>query len=158
MSPQENSTPKPDLGFIAIIALIILVAIWLILTPILPAIASQSMRRFHLRGDSFWVWAIQFPIPTMYNFANRYQISEVPPDLVDPILTDSETRYINHFPTRVVTFFNTRYRYLNQGTDRWLTIETTYRGQRIKSRFHARAKREQKGFDLLRLDDAEQVK
>ncbi len=93
----------------------------------------------------------------MYNFANRYQISELPPDLVDPIISESEKRYINHFPTRVVTFFNTRYRYLNAGTDRWLTIETTYRGQQIESRFHVRAKDDQQGFELLRLDDTEQV-
>ena len=78
--------------------------------------------------------------------------------IYSPILAwcESEMRYINHFPTRVLTFFNTRYRYLNQGSDRWLTIETTYRGQRIKSRYHARAKSGEQGFDLVRLSDAEQ--
>lgn len=144
-----------DVGFRSIVALVAIVVIWLLLTPLVPSIARASMQRFHLRGESFWVWAVQFPIPTMYNFANRYQISELPPDLVDPVLIESDKRYINHFPTRVVTFFNTRYRYLNAGTDRWLTIETTYRGQRIESQFHVKAKEGDQGFDLLRLADTE---
>jgi hypothetical protein len=155
LSPQERPKPRPDIGFFAIIVLVIAVTAWLVLTPILPAVASASMHRFHLRSQSFFAWAIQFPIPTMYNFANRFEISELPPGLVDPIISESEQRYINHFPARIVTFFNTRYRYLDAGTDRWLTIETTYRGQRIETRFHASPKQNGKGFDLLRLDDLE---
>ena len=154
LTRDTETSHRPDIGFRLILALVAAVVVWLVLTPFVPAVASASMHRFHLRSQSFLTWAVQFPIPTMYNFSNRYQISEVPPDLVDPIIIESDKRYINHFPVRIFTFFNTRYRYLDAGTDRWLTVDTTYRGQRIESNFHARAKQEGAGFDLLRLDVA----
>jgi len=145
--------PKRDPFFLAIISFVIAIVIWLILTPIVPAVASVSMHRFHLRSRSFATWAIQFPIPTMYNFANRYEVREIPQGLIDPIADETEKRYVNHFPARVLTFFNTRYRYLHDGKDRWVTIDTTYRGQTVETRMHASPKENGKGFDLIRLDD-----
>jgi len=153
MKENSKERSRPDLGFLAIIGLLVVVVIWLILTPIVPAVASASMHRFHLRSGSFAAWAIQFPIPTMYNFANRFEVREIPRGLIDPIADETEKRYINHFPARVLTFFNTRYRYLHDGKDRWVTIDTTYRGQTVETRMHASPKENGKGFDLIRLDD-----
>lgn len=150
-----NTSSRPDTGFIAIIVLVVVVATWLLLTPLVPSVAAASLHRFHLKSRSFAVWAIQFPIPTMYNFANRYEVRRVPAGLIDPILEENTKRYLNHFPARVLTFFNTRHRHLNEGTDRWVTIESTYRGQTVETRFHAKPKEDAKGFDLIRLPQAE---
>ena len=149
---MKTQSPEPDPFFSAIVGLIVAIVIWLILTPIVPQVAAASMHRFHLRSRSFAVWAIQFPIPTMYNFANRFEVREIPLGLIDPIADETEKRYINHFPSRVLTFFNTRQRYLGDGKDRWVTIDTTYRGQTIETRMHASPKEGGQGFDLLRLD------
>jgi hypothetical protein len=152
---DANTSSRHDTGFIAIVALVAVIAIWLLLTPVVPSIASASLNRFHLRSRSFAVWAIQFPIPTMYNFANRFEVRKVPVGPIDPILEENGKRYLNHFPARVLTFFNTRYRHLNEGTDRWVTIESSYRGQTVTTRFHAKPKADAQGFDLIRLPQAE---
>lgn len=154
MTDSSKSVEHRDYGFIAIVALSIVIAIWLLLMPWVPAIASSTMNRFHLRGDSFAWWAIQAPIPSMYNFANRFEVREFPAGLVDPILDTTEKRYINHFPTRVLTFANTRYRFLAEGKDRWVTIDSTYRGQTVETQFHAK-KLEDAGFELVRLPSQE---
>jgi len=151
---------RPDIGFFGIVGLVAVVAIWLILTPLVPTVAATTMRRFHLRSDSFWQWAIQFPIPTMYNFANRYRVQDYPPDLADPLLadplvTESEYRFLNHFPARIFTFADNRYYFLQDGRDHWLTIETNYRGQTIESTIHARAKADGVGFDYVRVNRSE---
>ena len=147
---------KNDLGLTAILALIILIAVWLLLMPIVPAIAATTMRRFHLRSGSFARFAIQFPIPAMYNFSNRRDVKNFPPGLVDPILgliDDGKTsHYINHFPAREITFSVGRYHFLRHGKDRWFTIDSSYRGQTLHSTTHLRA-REDSGFDFLRLED-----
>ena len=148
----DPATDHPDIGFIAIVVLVAAVATWLIMTPLSHAVASASMHRFHLRSRSFAAWAVQFPIPTMYNFANRYEVREIPWGLMDPLADQSERRYLNHFPARVVTFVDTRYRYLHPGTDRWFAIDTSYRGQRIETRMHAEPLTPGKGFVLRRLD------
>lgn len=153
MTDSQERAAKRDLGFIGIIALVIGVAIWLLLMPLVPAIASVTLHRFHLRTDSFAGWAIQAPIPSMYNFANRFEVRDFPPGMVDPIFFEgAEKRYINHFPVRRLTFADARYYLLRQGQDRWLTVDSTYRGQTLESRFHARHIGEGR-FELIRLAD-----
>ena len=154
MTDQSDPTQARDYGFIAIVLLLIVIAVWLLLMPLVPAIASATLHRFHLRSESFALWAIQQPIPSMYNFANRFEVREFPPGLVDPILDDTEKRYINHFPLRVLTFANTRYRFLSEGEDRWVTVDSTYRGQTLETRIHAKAI-DGGGFELVRLPDSE---
>ena len=133
-----------------IVGLVALVTLWLLLTPFVPSVASSSLHRFHLRSDSFAWWSIQQPIPSMYNFANRYEVREFPPGLIDPIFDDvTERHYINHFPARVLTWASRRYRNLNDGKDRWVTIESSYRGQTLTTRFHAKRDGDG-GYQLVR--------
>lgn len=88
----------------------------------------------------------------MYNFANRYQVDRYPPGLVDPLLEESEYRYLNHFPVRCITFADGRYRNLREGNDLWITVETSYRGQTLETRLHIKQKQES-GFEMIRLPD-----
>jgi hypothetical protein len=132
-----HSRSKRDPLFIVILAAIGAVVLWLLLTPLVPAIARVTMRRFHLASESFAGWAIQAPIPTMYNFGNQYEIRELPENLITPILDSTRPRYINHFPTRVLTFANGRYTLLHPQQDRWLTFRSSYRGQTLETKVHA---------------------
>ncbi len=128
-----------DYGLIAIVCLVGIVVVWLLLTPLVPAVVQSTIDRFHLRGDSFVLWAIQCPIPAMYNFANQAMVSEQPIDDFVADQTGNEPRFVNHFPARRITFADARARELRDGRDRWLTIQTTYRGQTIRSAFHVRS-------------------
>ncbi len=155
MTLENRKAKRTDHGFRIIVTLVVANAIWLLLMPWVPGIASATLHRFHLRTESFSLWAIQQPIPSMYNFANRYEVDEIPPGFFEPIIEVDEKRYINHFPTRILTFANTRYRYLNEGTDRWVTIDSTYRGQSLETRFHAKPLASG-GFEMVRLSEAGQ--
>lgn len=137
---MEGETPKRsrDPLFVAIVLGICGVTVWLLLMPFYPAIARVSLRRFHLSSDSFTVWAAQAPIPSMYNFGNQYEIRDLPEGLITPVLDSTRPRYINHFPTRVLTFANGRYSLLHKGQDRWVTLWSSYRGQRLETKVHAK--------------------
>ena len=139
-----------DLGFCCIVAFIGMIAVWLLLMPWIPGIAKHSLQRFHLRTSSFSVWTAQFPIPSMYNFANRYKVEQYPPDFVMMIL-DENWRYANHFPARVITFFAGRYDFLSSKQDRWFTLKSSYRGQILESKFHLEPL-EEGGYRLIRID------
>ena len=115
-----------------------------------------TMRRFHLQTSSFIAWAIQFPIPAMYNFSNRAEIDRYPPGLVDPLLAETEKRYLNHFPIRCLTFADGRARYLSEGQDRWITLISSYRGQKLESHYHVKVNPDGR-FELIRLSDAEAI-
>ncbi len=149
----KRETDKPDYCFLLIVGLVASVTLWLLLTPFVPSVASSSLHRFHLRSDSFAWWSIQQPIPSMYNFGNRFEVAEFPPGLIDPIFAVvTERRYINHFPARVLTWASRRNRNLGDGKDRWATIESSYRGQTLTTRFHAQGDGEG-GYKLIRLPD-----
>ena len=135
----------------AIVTLVVGVAIWLLLMPWIPAIGRTTLNRFHLNSGSFATWAVQFPIPAMYNFANRYEVRRKPMTERDDA-DRSRQRLVNHFPVRIFTFADGRYVHLRYGEDRWLTVESSYRGQTLRSSFHAQPKPAGKGFDLRRLE------
>ena len=147
---MNRVTQRPrDPFFGLIIVIMIACTTWLALTPWVPPVARATMKRFHLRSDSFILWSAQAPIPAMYNFANRYEVRELPEEMLEmPVFgfrvdepeksAEPERRYINHFPARLLTFANGRYEILNPGEDRWLTIESSYRGQRIETKIHAK--------------------
>lgn len=174
---------------VAIVALVAGIVGWLLLMPWVPAIAATTLKRFHLQTNSFVAWAVQFPVPAMYNFANRYEVSPTPPaelgltkaaDLADhsqtePSQTDpsqtkpgtgtttndharekpsSKQRMLNHFPVRILTFADGRFYHLRHHKDRWLTVESSYRGQTLRSYFHAEPVEDHGGFVLERLESS----
>ena len=123
-----------DRGFVAIVVLIAVIAIWVLVMPVVPEIASTTLRRFHLRTGSFAGWAVQFPIPAMYNFANTYQVRKWPEGAMEGLqvmIDDDEAiiqaRYVNHFPSRVITFGRQRHDFLSPKEDRWYKLESSYR-------------------------------
>lgn len=135
---QETQKRSRDPLFVVIVFGICVVTIWLLLMPFYSAIARVTLKRFHLSSDSFAIWAAQAPIPSMYNFGNQYQIRDLPEGLFTPVLDSRRPRYINHFPTRTLTFANGRFALLSPGQDRWLTFWSSYRGQRLETKVHAK--------------------
>ena len=133
----ESTDRKPDPLYVVILLGVCIVSVWLLLMPFYPAIAKSTLRRFHLETDSFALWAAQAPIPAMYNCANEYEIRDLPEGLITPVIDTTRARYINHYPTRVLTFANGRYTLLSPGQDRWVTMRSTYRGITLESKVHA---------------------
>ena len=97
---------------------------WVLLTPIVPAVSKAGMLRFNLMTESFGAWAIQQPIPSMYNFSNRA--------CVGPVELESRLPYrqMNHFPTRLFTFTN-RDDY-TEALPMILKSRSTYQGRRVE--------------------------
>ena len=156
MFRKENGSL--DIGFTAIVGLVVVIAAWLLLMPWVSSIASTTMHRFHLRSSSFTWFAIQTPIPSMYNFANTYSVDKIPPGLADPIFgrDETKTRFVNHYPARVFTFAGKRYQHLRHGTPRWLTITSNYRGQTLKTLLIANLNENGSGLKLSKQPVQEQ--
>ncbi|MGB7342631.1 MAG: hypothetical protein WBD20_00310 [Pirellulaceae bacterium] len=145
MSVNGEPSKRPrDLSYRVVCGLIIGVVVWLLLMPFVPSVAMSTMRRFHLASDSFVIWSIQQPVPSMYNFANQFHARGTPPGFPEPILSleadeaADDWRYINHYPTRKMTFADGRYDLLRFSKDQWLEFKTTYRGQELNSLIHAK--------------------
>ncbi len=127
--------PKPDWFFRTLVGVLFAASVWLLAMPFVPAIASCTMHRFHLKTGSYALWAIQQPIPPMYSFANTTEVRNLPPAAAKDEASTGRIagRLINHFPTREFTFANGRVRYLLDRSSRWFVFKSTYRGQTLNS-------------------------
>mgnify|MGYP001820419556 FL=1 len=157
---------RPDWMYRILVTALLLVAVWLLAMPWVPAIARCTMKRFHLQTDSFAAWAIQQPIPPMYSFANTTEVRNRPPISADQPASESSGssednavlagRFINHFPTREFTFANGRVRHLLDRSSRWFVFRSAYRGQTVESVYRLDPAAEH-GWTVLRMDPAAPV-
>ena len=100
--------------------------LWVALMPLVPAISVAGMRRFNLIGDSFPVWALQQPVPSMYNFANMGTLISGEMEAAAPPVA------ANHFPTRRYTFLQRSA--LRPSLPQVLLTSSSYRGNKVAAR------------------------
>ena len=85
------------LGGQTLVGLLGLAYAWILLTPLVPSVGQAGLRRFNLVSGSFVSWALQQPVPSMYNFSN--EVAFGPLSLVAAV----PLRQVNHYPTRFYT-------------------------------------------------------
>ena len=146
MSPAQFSTSAwrtRDWQAVLLAGLALVVAAWLSCLPFSSTLQRLSLARFHLSSSSFAEWAWQQPIPPMYNFENHYWLyspSLAVTDsgrLFDPTVAE-QTEAINHFPARVVTFADNRYRLFHERTERYVRLQSRYRERELNTIWHVR--------------------
>ncbi|MEM9586822.1 MAG: hypothetical protein AAGA03_06040 [Planctomycetota bacterium] len=141
MAPGMSSNPPApatkDYGYLFLLVAAALITCWLAATPLVPKVAKTTMERFHLRSASFAAFAAQAPIPPMYSFANQAAVvtSHQTPVTGEPDRLDATSGYLNHYPTRALTFAGDRFRRLGSGGNTRLTIQSTYRGQKLHTEY-----------------------
>lgn len=122
------------LGIASLLAAYMLLSLALALS---PSAQLALMQRFHLRSESFALWAAAQPSAWMYNFENRALVSprplsaaelEAPPDGL-------RWEYVNHQVARRMTFFDGRARFLSGTTGQYFYLESRYRNARVRSAY-----------------------
>ena len=104
---------------------------------VLPGTSAWWMRRFHLRSDSFVLWAITQPAPWMYNFENHVLVSERPlsaPELDRPP-TPLAWVAVNHQSAHEITFTTRRAKHLRDPGDKYFYLKSRYRDVRVRSAY-----------------------
>lgn len=122
----------PDWGFGLVVAVVVVVAGWLLLLPISGGVQRIALNRFHLQSASFARWAAQAPVPAMYNFYNQGLVEPLPWDRTP---WQQPFRWtMNHFPTRAFTFGDDR-RQLCRSPRPMISLRSQYRGQQLQTRW-----------------------
>jgi hypothetical protein len=129
--PAAND--QADWGYRGILALVLAVALWLSAMPFCRFVQHTSFNRYHLQTRSFTAWAVQAPVPAMYNFYNRYRVEPQPWDAT--FFSPRIEGTINHFPVRLYTFGDNRPLLLPDVQRRMLTVQSHYRGESLTTRW-----------------------
>ncbi len=132
------------------------IAAWLLLLPFSSTVQRATLRRFQMQTPTFWQWAVQQPIPAMYNAENRAQVILTEPT-GDGTLNGERRfaapRYLNHFPFRLVTFGDGRFDFLRFGQPVAFHLESSYRGHRLETHWRA-TPRQEGGGHVIALQEA----
>lgn len=72
----RNDRDRLALGIAGAIALF---SICILSLPFSVSARVAAMQRFHLAGWSYVAWALFQPVPSMYNFDNRWDVTFTPP-------------------------------------------------------------------------------
>jgi hypothetical protein len=126
-----------DLSAAVVLGLILAIAVWLVLLPVNRSIQQATLMRFHLQSPSFLAWCGLQVVPAMYNMENRYWLNEpirVGDDEISMRCVEAGTT--NHFPTRMLTSFDARYRFYRERNQAEVLLESRFQGQALATRWH----------------------
>jgi len=130
---RDHGQRWPRRLFRALCALLLVYALVPLAVAVDPRVARLFMERFHLRTESFALWALTQPVPWMYNFESRALITPRPLSEEELAAPEGMRWYaVNHQPTSVMTFVENRAAAYPAGTS-LVYLETRYRDQQIRS-------------------------
>ncbi len=121
-----------DTSVLWILVPLILIFVWIVQLPFNSAVQHATLCRFQMQTPSFWAWAVQQPIPAMYNCENSGCVTD---GLADEKW--SARRMVNHFPFRLLTFGDGRLAYLLDHRPKQFWLESAYQGHSIATRWRA---------------------
>ncbi len=121
------------------VGLVLLVAGWILLLPVSSEVQRIFLARFHLASASYGGWSLQQLVPSMYNFENRYWVSDHPVSQAELETSVAQAKanglqagYVNHFSARVFTFGDGRLIYLqNKVAPQYLYLQSHYRNETL---------------------------
>ncbi len=132
----RNVVQTGDLSAATLFGVILAIAVWLVSLPFSEKIQQATLMRFHLQSPSFLAWCGLQVVPAMYNLENRYWLSErVEQDDATRSVRCIESGTTNHFPTRMITSFDARYRFFRQLDHAEVILESRYRDQVLATRW-----------------------
>jgi len=120
-------------------ALVSVYAIATLLVAIDPEMARLQLGRFHLRTQSFALWALLAPSPWMYAFENRARLSPRPLTARELDDADSASGWIalNHQTARIMTFAEMRRTYPAPSTT-YVYLAGRYRKETMQTAYVVR--------------------
>ena len=134
---------------------IVMFSIILLVLPFSATLQRLMIARFHLRSQSFVLWAaLQFS-PSMYNFENEIWIGPGPLSRAmlrgqEALPSGTDHYWVNHFPLHDVSF-DPRYRkILYERGQSFVYVRSRYGGTEMVSAYQVSS--DAQGIHLLRLD------
>ena len=89
-------------------------------------------------------WAVNQPIPAMYNFANEIWIGNRPKNAVEGLPAPAKFKYgyiwINHYPLRVITFTSYRWMTLKDKDYKYISLRSKYKNSFVETCYYLNVK------------------
>jgi len=147
-SSASHKARDRDWLAVCIVAPIVVYSYAILLLPLSGSVRDAAARRFHLAGWPFGVWALVQPLPSMYNFENRWDVTFT--TRARTASADDCGRafhaFINHHVFNRVLL----HRALLErcGLPAVVRFQTTYRGTTVETRYRLMPRPDAHGFTV----------
>jgi hypothetical protein len=120
---------------LSIVAPILLYAAAILLLPMSAPVREAAARRFHLAGWPFAAWALFQPLPSMYNFENRWDVTFTTSARTAPAEDCAKTfhSFVNHHVFNRVLLYRAPLE--RCGLPATVRFQSTYRGTTVETRY-----------------------
>lgn len=160
MSRPRSTTPRPIVAFVrhlrrdrdpvalGIVGAIALFSLCILSLPFSSSARVAAMQRFHLAGWNYAAWALFQPVPSMYNFENRWDVEFTrPPGSGAPPNGDCERPFharVNHHIFQPVLLLRAQIE--RCGLPAEVLLRSSYRGTQVHTRYLLGARVRGHGF------------
>ena len=108
------------------LGLLAAIAAWMICLPFFEFAQRAALNRYQLQNRFYPAWAMQQIVPSIYNFENEYRFESANPRPDPELAAFTRTKRLNHFPLRIVTYFDGRYRLFHEGHGGILRVNSRF--------------------------------
>lgn len=126
------------------ITVVFLLYVYISLKLFAPDLRERAISQFHLTCPTFIEWAVNQPIPAMYNFANEIWIGSRPKNVTKEFPAGSRFKHyytwVNHYPLRVITFSWYRSMILTDVDYKYISLRSAYRGTFLETCYYLNVK------------------
>ena len=131
----------------ALVYVIACASVVLLALPFNSAVQRSAIRRFHQSQWNRAAWMLLQPMPSMYNFENRWQVTFISPPEHEPRCAERVEGYINHHVVHRLLLPAGRALFVLCGPAH-VRFRTTYRDVTLTTRYTV-ARRQTNGRDGL---------
>ena len=129
-------TRTQDFSAALLLGFVLAISTWLILMPFNKQVQQATMLRFHLQSKSFIAWCGLQVVPSMYNLENRYWLTEVRQNSDGKwTLHKVDSGMANHFPTRMLTSYDARYRFYGERRQTEMLLESRFQNRALVTKW-----------------------
>ena len=124
---------QPDPITICLFGAVLFFSLFIMLLPVSRTVQVAALRRFQLTGWSFAAWAVFQPLPSMYNFENRWDVTFAPDRRVatDEACGQAFHEFINHHIFNRILLMRAPIE--RCGLPAQIRFRATYRGTTVES-------------------------
>ena len=130
---------QPDTVAVCLVAAILFFSLFLLVLPVSRTVQIAALRRFQLADWPFAAWAAFQPLPSMYNFENRWDVtfSPKPGAATDEACGQVFHGFINHHIFNRILLMRAQLE--RCGLPAQVRFRATYRNTTVESRYQLTA-------------------
>jgi len=140
----EANAEKPDRAALFLLSAMLFFSCFILLLPLSATVRRAGLQRFQLARWPLAAWIAFQPLPSMYNFENRWEVIRPP----GGPCSEQVGGFVNHHVYNRIALFNGRIRFVQCPLPAWVHFRSTYMGTTVETTYRLDSGPDQHGLTV----------